>query len=188
MNVRATNQRKLGSLRYRFLEWDSRFFGRRIARIESERLDETSIAEALDWSREQQIDCLYFLCAPDDDRSVVVAEANGFHLVDVRLELSRRIEAPPEALGIAVRAFQPSDLDALQRIAADAYRDTRFWYDGRFTREQAAALYREWIAKSCRSDEESVLVVAEGNAVKGFVTCSFENESLGRIGLLGVAP
>ncbi len=187
MKARVTNPRKLDSLRYRFLEWDSRFFGRRIARVESDRLDEASVAEALDWSREHRIDCLYFLCAPDDDRSVVVAEANGFHLVDIRLELSCRIEAPPAASGVAVRGFQPSDLDALQRIASEAYRDTRFWYDERFTREQAASLYREWIAKSCRGGDESVLVVEDDGHVKGFVTCSFENESIGRIGLLGVA-
>jgi len=187
MRVRVANPRKMDSLRYRFLDWDSRFFGHRIARIESDRLDEASITEALDWSRKQHIDCLYFLCAPDDDRSVVLAEANGFHLVDIRLDLSRRIEAPPAATGVAVRGFQPSDFEALQRIASDAYRDSRFWYDGRFTHDQAASLYREWITRSCRDDAESVLVAAEDSRMKGFITCSFENESIGRIGLLGVA-
>jgi ribosomal protein S18 acetylase RimI-like enzyme len=171
----------------KFLDWDSRFFGHRIARVERNRLDEASMAEALDWCREHRIDCLYFLCAPDDDRSVRLAEAEGFHLVDVRLELSRRLDAPPDAFDDVVRSFQPTDFDALLQIASEAYRDTRFWYDGRFTREQAASLYREWIAKSCRDDEKQVLVFVEDGQVKGFVTCSFEAASIGRIGLFAVA-
>ena len=172
----------------KFLDWDSRFFGHRIARVEGHRLDEAGMAEVLDWRREHRIDCLYFLCAPDDDRSVRVAEANGFHLVDIRLELSCRLEAPPDAFDDVVRSFQPTDLDALLQIASEAYRDTRFWYDGRFMREQAASLYREWVAKSCRGDEDRVLVFAKDDGVKGFVTCLLEAESVGRIGLLGVAP
>lgn len=180
--------RNLDSSRYRFLEWDSRFFGCRIARIEGDRLDEAGMATALAGCETDRIECLYFCCAADDDRSVRLAEAHGFHLVDVRLDLACRLPAPvlaPEMDAAAgLRPAREADLAALQAIAAAAYRDSRFWFDSRL-RPQAAALYCEWIARSCR--EETVRVIERNAAVQGFVTVALETPAIARIGLLGVA-
>jgi len=166
------------------LEWDSRFFGRRIARVENERLRRADIDEILHWVSERQVDCLYFLCRPNDDESVAVAEENGFHLTDIRIELSWRVRKIENSLPIILRQFQESDLAALQQIATDIYTDTRFYYDRQFARSQAAALYREWVTKSCQT--ETVFVIPSEEEISGFITCNFDQPELGRIGLIGV--
>ena len=44
-----------------YLEWDSRFFERRIARVNGHRLDEAKLSQVLGWCRANSIDCVYFL-------------------------------------------------------------------------------------------------------------------------------
>src|SRR5262245_23682059 len=101
----------------RNLEWDGRFFGRRIARVDSDELNRDDAAKVMHWSSEEGIDGLYFLCRPDDDESVAVAEENGFHLVDVRIELSWRVQEVQTISPVTARKFQKTDLAELQQLA-----------------------------------------------------------------------
>ncbi|MGH9836871.1 MAG: GNAT family N-acetyltransferase [Blastocatellia bacterium] len=170
----------------KMLDWDTEFFGVRIARIEGAHLTDESIAQALQWSRDHQVACLYFLCASDDDRSVGIAEQNGFHLVDVRMELSWRAQAVTNDSLVEVRQFQSSDLPQLQEMASGAYKSTRFYYDRYFSRAKSSELYREWVAKSCDGYADAVFVAPQQDTVGGFITCQLETPRRGRIGLVGV--
>ena len=177
-------------MRCKFLDWDSTFFGVRIAQIEAQHLTDESVEQVFEWCREQEIRCLYFLCTADDDQSVMLAEQHGFHLVDVRIEFSYRVPASGERASPIgshiVRLFQESDLAKLQQIVKGAYETTRFYYDHNFSREQVAALYQEWITKSCRGFAAAVLVTEHKGEATGFVTCHLDTARTGRIGLLGV--
>jgi len=170
----------------KMLDWDTEFFGVRIAKIEGAHLTDKTIAKSLQWSRDHRVTCLYFLCASDDDQSISIAEQNGFHLVDVRMELSWRAQAVIYDSKIEVRRFQLSDLPQLQQIASGAYRSTRFYYDPHFPRTKSSELYREWITKSCESRADAVFVAPHQDAVGGFITCHLESPQQGRIGLVGV--
>lgn len=120
----------------------------------------------------------------------MIAEAAGFHLVDLRIEFCRRIDAQAVTETLPVRHFRESDLPELKKIAADAYLNSRFYYDRNFTRERASALYQEWIDKSCRGHADAVLVAEHEGGVGGFITCQLESPGsspIGRIGLLGVS-
>jgi ribosomal protein S18 acetylase RimI-like enzyme len=171
----------------KILDWDSEFFGFTIARVEGAGLTEESVERILNWSGENRISCLYFLCAPDDDRSVLLAEKNGFHLVDVRIELSWRAEKYSKATNTVARKFQKSDLPELQQIASGAFRATRFYFDSHFDEDRGSALYREWITKSCDGYADAVFVTQHQSAIGGFVTCHLDSPERGRIGLLGVS-
>jgi len=176
---------------YRFLEWDSTFFGVRIGRIESTRLTSDEVAKALDWASDQHLQCLYFLCEPDDDESVRLAEIHGFHLVDLRLSLQRRLEsdgilALSQTEQGSVRPYRVQDRDAIEEIAATAYHDTRFYYDHRFGVDRATALYRTWARKSCDGDADAVFVAGQQQDVQGFITCHLQPARRGQIGLVGV--
>ena len=177
----------------KILEWDTAFFGVRIGRVEAERLSTDDIKWVLKWCREQRVQCLYFLCAPDDDTSVKVAEEHRFHLVDIRLDFSKQLSIGSEleqpSLGtVAVRPFRKEDWPSLQKIAETSYTDTRFFYDEHFPREQAAALYREWLKKSCDEFADALLVSQDqDNAASGFITCHVDSPQSGRIGLVGVS-
>jgi dTDP-4-amino-4,6-dideoxy-D-galactose acyltransferase len=170
----------------RQLEWDSQFFGRRIARIEHDRLTTQSLREILAWCQEQGTECLYFLCSPEDDSSVALAESADFHLVDIRVELNWKAEPPASPPAIVIREFQESDLALIQQIASQSYTNTRFSYDHRFPADRVAELYKEWLTGSCRNTSHKVFVAENQNAPAGFITCQFDSAEVGRIGLLGV--
>ncbi len=172
------------------LEWDMSFFGVRVGRIEATRLTAIGMRVALDWASRNDIECLYFLCVADDDESVRAAETHGFHLVDVRLtslwQRPRTMQRLPQGEESIVRRYRDEDKAAIEDIAAVAYSDTRFFYDRRFGAERAAALYREWAAKSCDGAADAVLVAADERDVRGFITCQLQPSHHGQIGLAGV--
>jgi hypothetical protein len=58
-----------------YLEWDSTFFNKRIARANCARLDESKVSEILEWCRDHRIDCLYFLGDTDDAETSRVLSA-----------------------------------------------------------------------------------------------------------------
>jgi GNAT superfamily N-acetyltransferase len=174
-----------------FLAWDSAFFGFRIGRISGDRLSERDTGPVLDWCREQRVRCLYFLCAPDRDESVLVAERHGFHLVDVRMDFLRKISPGADAgdgpaEDGAVRLYAPGDETDIIAMAADSYRHTRFYYDPHFTEERASAMYQEWARKSCQGWADGVWVAPMKGGIGGFATCHLDSVSRGRIGLVGV--
>lgn len=168
------------------MEWDSQFFGRRIARIYGDQINTTSLKQAMTSSVEQGIECLYFLCSAEDESSVRLAESAGFNLVDVRVELNWKAELSIELPTNGVREFQESDLTALQQIAAQAYTKTRFSFDKHFSRNQVSELYKEWLTGSCQNPLHKVFVAITQNSIAGFITCQFDSSEVGRIGLLGL--
>jgi ribosomal protein S18 acetylase RimI-like enzyme len=176
----------------RQLEWDTEFFGVRIGRIEVTRLTDDLMTDVLGWSRGNQLRCLYFLCDSDHNESVCIAEANGFHLVDIRIVFAKDIEnalldQSESELAGRIRPFQSKDLPFLQGIASSIYDNTRFSYDEHFDRQRVSDMYREWIMKSCRGGADAVLVARRQGAITGYITCHLDSPQRGRIGLMGVA-
>jgi dTDP-4-amino-4,6-dideoxy-D-galactose acyltransferase len=174
----------------RFLEWDSEFFGFRIARIQQSRLDKEALAQSLAWCRRERIDCLYFLADPDP-LTIALAEAAQFHLVDIRVTLeARRQDAPPPAAGASIRPWMPADIGRLRSIAASAHRDSRFYRDGHFPEKRCDDLYSTWIEQSCGADGTQVFVAEFEQRAAGYVSCHAADHATageGSIGLLGVA-
>ncbi len=178
-----------------FLPWDSQFFGVRIARVLPGRLSPGLIERILVWCQEQAIACLYFLADSDHDETVSLAEAHGFHLVDIRLTLqwdARNQQEITTSNGAAVlRPFQAGDLPVLQAIAGDSYHDSRFYFDGHFAPEACDLFYATWIKNSCEGYADQVLVTEQEGQPVGFITCHLPNgqgnPALGQIGLVGVA-
>jgi ribosomal protein S18 acetylase RimI-like enzyme len=169
----------------RFLEWDSRHFGLRIARVESSRLTPELVASIRRWCGEKSIDCAYFLT--DDAASGRLAAEGGYRLVDVRVTLARDPEPAPDAEAGRVRRYDPADLPKLCRIARTSHRNTRFYVDGRFPASKCDELYEIWIRKSCEGEAQAVFVAADGETVEGYLTCHLEPSGEGKIGLVAVA-
>ena len=64
------------------LEWDTSFFGFRVARVNSEILTPKLAREIDQYCIENSIGCLYFLARSDDPDTTLLAEDAGFNLVD----------------------------------------------------------------------------------------------------------
>lgn len=173
-----------------YLEWDSTFFGHRIARARGHRSSAEHADALLQWCAENEIECLYFLADSDDAETVKAVEARGFAFVDIRMTLARSGGAPPPVTGI--RASRPEDVAALQAMSGINHTDSRFYYDGHFSRARCDALYETWIARSCTGYADAVLVAERDGAPAGYVSCHLAKEPGagrpgGSIGLLGVA-
>lgn len=169
----------------RLLEWDSAFFELRIARVNEPLRTEREALSALDWSLSHRIQCLYYLAPSDDSRVSAVANKFAFSLVDIRMTLgnAHQTAIPPFA---RVRCATEKDLPALIAIARSAHTDSRFYYDGNFSRERCDDLYELWITKTVHGDAQRVFVVEQNGHPAGYVTCHVNGEN-GEIGLLGIA-
>ncbi len=175
------------SVECRFLEWDSEFFGCRVARVESKKMDAQSMREVLDTARVEAIDCLYYLVDASDVESIRVAEAGGFRCVDVRVTREREIEGREDGMPDRVEVYRKEDLPALRTIARTSHDASRFYHDPRFSRERCDALYDVWISKACTETPENVLVVRRGGDAVAYLTCELESAGVGTIGLVAVA-
>lgn len=169
-----------------FLEWDSQFFGVRIARLNEPSLSPISVASALHWCRANQIDCLYFLVASDHAETVRLAQQHAFQLVDVRVTLEHALSGPLSPTP-AVRPFQPTDAAALRAIARMGHQDSRFYYDGHFPLPRCADLYEAWINRSMAGRREAVLVADYDGTPAGYISCRLDPSGVGAITLFAVA-
>jgi len=169
----------------RYLDWDSKFFGRRIARMQGNTLTPEEAAAALDWCRVQEIDCLYFLASSADPSTIRIAEQSGFHLVDVRTTFERSLDNLPP-LPDRVRKAQPDDLPALTRIAASSFSGTRFYNDPHFDKARCDELYVRWTEQSMVGYADRVIVADHDRAATAYITCSLHPSLVGSIGLVAV--
>lgn len=168
------------------LAWDSDFFGVNIARVHGDRLDADLSRQVDDWCRDHRIDCLYFFARPDDPQTTRTAEDAGYRLVDVRVVFERAMGgADILVCPDCVSEFALTDLPQLKQIARAAHRDTRFFFDPRFSPEQAESLYDRWIENSVKGYAQAVLVSRAAGQPTGYVTCHLK-DSTGTIGLIAV--
>lgn len=169
----------------RFLEWDSEFFGVRVARVQVSRLAPDTASAIVEWCRANTIDLLYFLADSDDPPTVRLAEDRGFRLVDLRVTLDRALDGALRPPAYAVRAAQNSDLPALRAMARAGFRQSRFYADPLIPAGRADALYEIWVEKRMNDPASHVLVVDANGAAVGFITCLCAG-ALGTIDLFGV--
>jgi dTDP-4-amino-4,6-dideoxy-D-galactose acyltransferase len=174
---------------YQHLDWDSGFFGRRIARINSSRLKADEFRQVIQACQAEEVDCIYLLADSDDDATIAGAENFGFHLVDLRVTLKRPAQLlPPVRDGIVIRPARKTDVSVLKSIASVSHRDSRFYHDGHFPAKSCDLLYETWIEKSCDGYADIVLVPELESQAAGYISCHVLKSGEGQIGLVGVAP
>ena len=168
------------------LDWDSAFFGFRIARLRQSELTPPILSDVFHWCDREDVRCLYFLVSADSSKTIELAEAGGFRMADVRMTLALELTADVGST-TSVRAFMESDLPCLRAIAAHSHRDSRFYNDPGFPEKRCDELYQTWIERSCHGYADRVLVAEHDLRAAGYVSCHLDSQGLGNIGLLAVA-
>lgn len=175
----------------RFLDWDTQFFGVRIASLsalDAGPLDSAALERALVWCRAERIDCLYLRSDADDVTTLRAAGEHGFRFVDVRVTFDCELaKLPTPSAHEGIRSARAEDVPALRAIAAYNHTNTRFYADGRFPRERCDELYATWIEKSVNGWAERVLVPDEGGGALGYLSIHLRPENTAEIGLVGLA-
>jgi GNAT superfamily N-acetyltransferase len=172
----------------KILEWDSRHFGIRLARVLPRSLSRDDFHEVMAWCAKEKVKGLYYLCPAEERESARWASRHGFECVDVRVEFEKRLVGWTAAnTPSQVRLAKPADIAALKAIARTSHRDTRFYADPHFAQEASDRLYEIWIEKSC-TDAAGCVWTADDVAGQpiGYVTCTRESDKVGRIGLVAI--
>lgn len=169
------------------LEWDTRFFGFPVARLEAKQLSPADLEACLAWARDHKVRCLYVLREQEDHASARTLEQHGSTALDERSTYSIRLEPSSSGPSQGIRHAVPEDLARLMDTAASAYTDSRFFMDPRFVRERCAALYRTWIERSMNGAADLVLVEGPVGSPRGSVTVKFHPDHA-QIGLISVVP
>lgn len=155
------------------LEWDSGLFGFRVARVLGANLDREAAARVDDWSRANEVRCLYFLADQEDDETFRVAAESGFRVVDLRITIRRSLEGVADLPfegpdGMDVDEATEAEVGYLRALAAESHRGTRFYFDGGFPVERSAALYEAWIERGFRDPERNIRVAALDGKPAGY--------------------
>lgn len=175
-----------------FLEWDTDFFGYRIAKVKGHYLTGENARQVDEWSRENKIDCLYYLAAYEPD-NVRVAEDYHYHLQDTRITLTMPLphkkiaNRTPDSYKLDRATLE--DLPSLLSMIDGLFVHTRFFNDPHFTFEQCNQLYRLWLKQSIEENySDRVFVFRKDMLAQGFLICNLrETEKIGNMTLLGVA-
>jgi dTDP-4-amino-4,6-dideoxy-D-galactose acyltransferase len=178
------------------LAWDTEFFGFPIARVKDPLLTPERCERIDRQCRRNFVRCLYFRASADDPETTRLAQEHGFRLVDVRMTLDRKLDESfrPRTIASRIRrADAAADLPALEQIAAQSHRNTRFYYDGRFPLDRCEEMYRTWIRNAVREASGGGaggdVVVAEADGRVAGYSASHPNErGSGWISLMAVAP
>lgn len=187
--LRAVQSRNMNSF-CQYLDWDSNFFGVRIARLTTSRLTDEIIDNTRQWCTANHIDCLYFLADAADAATIRLAEDNHFRFVDIRMTFEKPITndlaAKERMTKSKIRQVIPEDIPALRQIAKTSYRGTRFYNDTKFLTDLSDTLYETWIEKSCNGYADAVFVAEIHGEPAGYISCHLSDPSTGQIGLIAV--
>ncbi|UPU37641.1 GNAT family N-acetyltransferase [Geomonas paludis] len=176
---------------HEMLDWDSGFFGFKVARILPERLQGAELQAALVGLEQAGVTLAYWACDPDDHGSQQAALESGGFLADRKvtycIDAATMRDRSIAATGIPVeRYLDQVTTPELEDLALQAGVYSRFRIDPRMPREKFEALYRLWIRKSVEGQiADQVLVARESGRIVGMVTVGRKGERAD-IGLVAV--
>ena len=169
------------------LEWDSMFFGYKIASIQPLELESDDLTRIISELRNNDFKLAYCFVNPDDEVSIKsITNASGL-LVDEKVTFSIQgfKEIVPESSNI--RPYNLTYLsENLKILTLQSGLYSRFKIDPNFQNNEYENLYIEWIKKSVtKSVADEILIYYEGSEEKGFVTLAIKKD-IGSIGLIAV--
>jgi len=170
-----------------FLNWDSNFFSRRIARLTTNCLTQETAKKVVTWACEEQIDCLYYLADGKEMSSARAAEDNGFHFVDLRVTMVKDLKKPekPYIPNRHIRRAVEEDLGILKAMSRNAFHLSRFRADDHFDQEKADEMYEIWIENDLRMKGHDVWVIDVEGHLASFTSVIVNDEGKAQLGLAG---
>lgn len=173
------------------LEWDSDFWGFKVAYLSSRHLSESILFRVNNFITNNEIRLIHYLCDCHDSRSVELAEKNGFEFKDIRLTYEKKL-SDYEKMNIdkELKCFKAGydHIEIIRDLSRDIYKDSRYYFDKHFEREKRTEFYMLWAEKAVKGELDNECYIIEiNNEVVGFCTVRYEDNNLAHIGLVGVS-
>ena len=173
------------------LEWDSDFFNFKISYLSCRHLTENVIHHMYDFIETEKIKLVEYLCNCHDRRSVVLAEKNQFHFTDIRITLEREITVKTQVKlepQFSIYLADPKHINELKLISCNIYKDSRYYFDGKFDTRKISEFYQSWIEKAVLGtfDHECHTMFHNDTPV-GFCTIRYYPSNTAQIGLFGIS-
>ncbi len=173
---------------YYLLEWDTRFFGYKIAGIKTFGLGLDRLNNIIARLREENFKLAYCFADPEDRISNDSFRLANAYPADEKVTYSSPIKDEnifPDSGNIIPYNLNYS-LEQLKSLALQSGVYSRFRTDPGFRNNEFEKLYLEWIEKSVNKILSSeVLIYKESQEILGFITLVIHND-IGSIGLIAV--
>lgn len=173
---------------YSILDWDSDFFGLKVAKIHDPLLSLEEVKKLLFSLKIDNVDLVYWPSKEKIEKSEeknlggILADEKTTFLINFS-ELQNNKHTFQYGIDFYEEKMPMSDFYSL---AIQSGKYSRFSVDGKIPEEKFHDLYKTWIARSLRKDiSKEVLVIQDENKVIGMVTIG-EKDGRGDIGLIAV--
>jgi len=173
---------------FSLLEWDTKFFGYKIAKILVTQDSKAQIDQTISMLKSEDFKLAYLFVSPEDDISNDSIKACSGQLVDEKVIYSYSID---KQINYNVDNYiviynEDNATEELIQLTLQSGAYSRYRIDTNFRNNEYENLYQEWIKKSVTKEiADQVLVYKEEGHILGFITIRIA-EGQGTIGLLAV--
>ena len=172
------------------LDWDSKFFGLKIATITTQFLRNNIMSYIKNFVKKNSIDLLYYKCNCHDRESILIAEKNNFNFVDIRIEFEKKIlkKENIESNNYSFLLATKKNTSQIKRLASGIYRNSRYYFDENFKTSKVNEFYNNWIEKAIRGEfDDECHCLFDGKTIIGFCTVKYNHDLTASIGLFGIS-
>lgn len=174
------------------LEWDSRFFDFGVSFLGCHHLTESISYRVNQFVKNHSIRLVEYLCNCHDQRSVLLAEKEGYHFVDIRLSFSQNLDPVIDSelpAGITYGLASKEHILNLRSMSEGLYKDSRYFFDKHFPIDLVREFYRLWVEKAVLGlfDHECHCLFDQKEPI-GFCTIRYNSKRTANIGLFGLRP
>lgn len=165
------------------LDWDSGFFGYKVAEIKAKNLTPEELGVILEELKRQRIRLIYFFVDSQDRLFNKTVLSSGGLLVDEKITYIKKLDAflKVREWDKNIKSYLGKKLNRqLISLALQSGQYSRFKTDTNFVSNEFERLYTEWIRKSLSGIlANEVLVYTKGGVEAGFVTIGEKDRRAG---------
>lgn len=174
---------------FQILDWDSNFFGYKIAKANASNLKRDELKNLLSRLSHLNVRLVYWFVNPKDEASNRTAKYNNGFLADDRItyKISLSNYHPEKVDYQHLKSYLHKPLNTkLLSLALQSGFYSRYKQDKKFVHNEFTKLYTKWLERSLNGEiAKEVIVYIDNEIEKGLVTLGVK-DNYGSIGLLAV--
>lgn len=170
----------------RYLDWDSRFFKRKIGILEYMDESTTDLLESLQKAKKDNYELIYLFMEPDMKLDHELTTQFHYQHVDRKVLFEKSLERNANSFSCNKFSSELDSIIELYALGLESGEYSRFNIDKRFSNADFESLYKTWIDRSLSGEfADDVFVNRTNGILGGFITVSYK-ETIAKIGLIAV--